>query len=801
MSGQKLQQGIIFGIVVILVCTSIMSGTSKDAPAQTQKNTISATPLIQPVQTTSVSLYVFGKTGPKKQQTMISSENASKLYAQFLELKAELAAHPFSEYTQQLKEEFIALLAQNNLIPASIPPSRYHTLLNPPWAQTLMKHYASTMRATSPVRSGIASALICDMSGEGTGLMFPFIMLPRPRLVTVWMGLDGSTTIGKFLTIGGFTATGQQFGTALGFWGIGFAVAYPEGNIYGFAGYALFVTVTADQIESYPPNKAPIITDTNPVDNEQNVPLTLSELSFTINDPEGDLMSYTVTTNPDIGSGSGNLKPGGTYTIPIHGLQDLTQYNWTIAVSDTQHTTLQTFRFTTQAVAPIVSNPIPADGERHVPTDLQQLSFTLKDFQGDAMDYTVETSPFIGSGSGSNVHNGTYFVVVSGLQNLTVYQWFVNATDSVHWTRKTFTFQTWFPTHFDPFENGWHYRKQITIDHANIPDDLTNFPVFVSTVDSDLKVKAQVDGDDILFMNDTGFASLLNYEIEQYDGATGTLVAWVNIPQLSSQEDTAFYMYYGNPNIISLQDPGKTWNSNYQAVWHLNNNPSSTIVDSTVHSNNGTSYGGMTTSDLIEGITGKCLDFDGIDDYISVPDSSSLKPIDVTLAAWFRPEEQNPPEGDFIVKHCYDYWDNADGETYGFYLKSNHAMTGVFEKNTHEQYESLGNYPITTNTWYYLTLTFEESTGIGNFYVNGILEGTKNCDSTVLWYNDPWDFIMGGCRMGTGGSQSVNTFFNCALDEVQILNTPLGSAWVATEYANQNNPIGFYTIGPEVPGP
>ena len=187
-------------------------------------------------------------------------------------------------------------------------------------------------------------------------------MLPRPRFVTVWEGLDGTTTVGKFLTIGGFTATGQQFGTALGFWGIGFAVAYPDGNIYGFAGYALFVTVTADHIESSPPNQAPIITGTNPFDNEQNVPVSLSELSFSISDPEGDPMSYTVTTSPDIGSGSGNQKPSGTYTIPVHGLQDFTQYSWTIAVSDAQHTTEQTYRFTTQATAPVISNPAPADG-------------------------------------------------------------------------------------------------------------------------------------------------------------------------------------------------------------------------------------------------------------------------------------------------------------------------------------------------------------------------------------------------------------------------------------------------------
>ncbi|MBE3141561.1 MAG: hypothetical protein IMZ53_13380, partial [Thermoplasmata archaeon] len=39
------------------------------------------------------------------------------------------------------------------------------------------------------------------------------------------------------------------------------------------------------------------------------------------------------------------------------------------------------------------------------------------------------------------------------------------------------------------------------------------------------------------------------------------------------------------------------------------------------------------------------------------------------------------------------------------------------------------------------------------------------------------------------------------LDEIRIANIPLSAAWIATEYANQNNPSGFLSFGPEVPGP
>jgi len=728
-----------------------------------------------------MTCYIGGRGGMRHISVLIPVDIATQCSRVFHELKENITSHPFSEQTQQLKEEFVALLVHNNLIPASIPPSRYNTLLNPPWVEALMQHrFHTTTRVSSPVRSGIASAVMCDLSGEGTGLMFPFIMLPRPRLVMVWMGLDGDMAVGKFLTIGGFIASGQQFGTALGFWGIGFAVAYPEGNIYGFAGYALFVTVTADQIDSYPPNQAPVITGTDPVNNELNVPLTLPELSFTISDPEGDLMSYTVTTSPDIGSGSGNLKPSGTYTVPIHGLQDLTQYSWTIAVSDTQHTTQQTFTFTTQAVAPIVSNPIPADGEHHVPTDLQQLKFTLKDYQGDTMNYTVETSPFIGSGSGTNVHDGTFSVLVSGLQNLTTYHWYVNATDGSHWTHKTFGFQTWFPAHFDPFQNGWHYRKQITIDHTSIPEDLTDFPVLVSTVDSDLKVKAQADGDDIIFMDNTGYATLLNYEIEKYDGSSGTLIAWVNITQISSVDDTIFYMYYGNPTTFSLQNPGKTWDSNYVGVWHFGEQAGQTVADSTTNTITGTASGGAV---ITTGVIGNARNFDGSSGSVNLGSSPLLGGMSAyTIEAWVNPSSIS---GETRI---YDRGQSGNPNRVLFFQDTGKLR---FQTNNNDNVEKAG--VLSVGTWYDVVGTFIGSGGEIALYANGVKVASTTSTQAGPTGGNIQTYI-GATALSSGRK------WHGTIDEVRFSKIARSAGWISTEYQNQNDPADFLFIGPEQPG-
>ena len=236
----------------------------------------------------------------------------------------------------------------------------------------------------------------------------------------------------------------------------------------------------------------------------------------------------------------------------------------------------QTLWFKTEPIEPIVKNPSPADGEREVPLNLSSLHFTLKDFQGDAMSYTVESSPDIGSGNGTNVHNGTYTIPVNGLTYGTTYQWYVNVTDGAHETHKMFSFTTGYPALFNPFDYGFQYRKQITIDHTKVADDLTNFTILLSTIDDDLHQKAQDDGGDILFMNDVGVASKFYHEVENYDPSTGELIAWIKIPFLSSTNDTIFYMYLRKPHLrrypVSSKNLGFELQCSlaYERRYHLN---------------------------------------------------------------------------------------------------------------------------------------------------------------------------------------------------------------------------------------
>jgi len=70
------------------------------------------------------------------------------------------------------------------------------------------------------------------------------------------------------------------------------------------------------------------------------------------------------------------------------------------------------------------------------------LSIAIADFHGDTFNWTIETSPNVGSSSGNGQTNGSKTCSVSGLAYSTTYYWFVNATDGKLWTNRSYSFTT-----------------------------------------------------------------------------------------------------------------------------------------------------------------------------------------------------------------------------------------------------------------------------------------------------------------------------------------------------------------------
>ncbi|MFL5306377.1 MAG: C25 family cysteine peptidase, partial [Polyangia bacterium] len=188
------------------------------------------------------------------------------------------------------------------------------------------------------------------------------------------------------------------------------------------------------------------------------------------------------------------------------------------------------------------------------------------------------------------------------------------------------------------------YYKTITVDRTKVgtaasPTTLTNYPVLISVTDTSLKTVANggrvrnTNGYDIIFRGlDTTtcggpIACTFAHEIEKYDGTTGQLIAWVNVPALKAQTNSAnttFNILFGNAAITtSTALPTSTWDSNFTAVWHLNQDPTGTapqMTDATSNANSGTATSVTTATGLI----GSGVTTDGSTSYIAANSGTSL---------------------------------------------------------------------------------------------------------------------------------------------------------------------------------
>ncbi len=739
-----------------------------------------------------ITSYTYGlPVNHISKEISIPKKDAELLFDKVKELQLEIAADPSSDKTQQVQNELLILADQHNLLPEGTTLEMLQEQIPP---NTPSSNNPITAQPVTPINR--ASKFFCNFASAGSGSALPVIMFPRlipiictpiPRVFMRWSAYEGVTTCGGMLSRTGFIAYGQQQGFALGFWGIGFSIFLPPFMQYALFGYALFASVNAENFELWPPNYPPEISAISPIDGAENVPISTSELRFNIRDFNQDKMNYSVTTDPPIGYGTGENKPDGTYAIPISGLEGTEDYTWHVQVSDGENTVDATFTFSTEPVAPIISNPTPDDNSKYISVNLTELSFKLKDLQGDLMDYTVETSPDIGSASGSAVNDGKYTVPINNLDYTTDYTWYVNVTDGAHEKHKTYSFQTEPKMIFDPFSEGWQYRKQLTINHTKVSDDLVNFPVVLSFTDSDLQEEAQTDGDDILFMDDDGVANRLFHEIESYDESTGKLVTWVKVNTLHSTQGTNFYMYYGNPTSPPQEHPEVVWDSGYEAVWHMNDHTTSTIKDSTANGHIGHKKEVNSPMEITQGKIGPAQDFESsnmenIIIYDGIYECAANE--DLTLEYWIKMETL---QGKGL---------SCDNDDWGYYQMSTHNQQHSFVMNLFSMHPYKTVYPESTTTaqtdiWYYLVGTLDRSKVSASIYVNGIEEGRLSASG--LNELDGFHHL----RIGSSYHNVEDVYTDGIIDEIRISNTARNPQWVQTCYHNQNNPKSFWIIGPE----
>jgi len=331
----------------------------------------------------------------------------------------------------------------------------------------------------------------------------------------------------------------------------------------------------------------------------------------------------------------------------------------------------------------------------------------------------------------------------------------------------------------DWWNPNWTFRKQITINHTKVNASLESFPVLIDITDIDLKNKAQPDGDDIVFVGESN--TTLNHEIEYYDSTSGHLIAWVKLPSISSDTDTIFHMYYGNPNATNQQNPTGVWDSSFVMTQHFEE-ASGTRLDSTSNGNNATPYGAVGKN--LAGKIGPADSFNS-NGYLRVP-QVFLPTSAITVELWLKPYSYSTTTW---TKHINTGPTTTRGICGGQTSLSQDKWSLTLTWDSGSKSFSTGGQPSGYN-WIHLAITWNSTSA--SAYYNGIKIKEGAISGTPDWINKP---------LYLGSNYLEGELFNGTIDEARISNVSRSEAWIKTCYNNQQNPSTFYTLGEEKTNP
>jgi hypothetical protein len=216
--------------------------------------------------------------------------------------------------------------------------------------------------------------------------------------------------------------------------------------------------------------------------------------------------------------------------------------------------------------------------------------------------------------------------------------------------------------------------------------------------------------------------------------------------------------------------------SSMVSYWKLNNNAD----DETANNNDGSVNGATPTTTCKLG-TGNCAyDFDGVDDYVTIPADSSLDLATQSIEMWVKPAI-NYSDGDceisLIGRFNSTYAEGWKALYLGFLGDEESACEfGLITATDDTDYWLLVNNSLNAGNWYHVVGTFDNSANEMKLYVNGALEGSAEYHAPN---NGDIDYAVGALQ----ANDTVGDFFNGTIDNVIIYNKALTATEVNESYA------------------
>lgn len=326
------------------------------------------------------------------------------------------------------------------------------------------------------------------------------------------------------------------------------------------------------------------------------------------------------------------------------------------------------------------------------------------------------------------------------------------------------------------------YRRLLSVDFTKCGTSTKqNFPVLVNISDATLKTVANgghvqnSSGFDITFWQNPDQSSPLFWEMDFYDGTNGVVWAWVLIPNLSSTQNTNFYMFYGDSTISSFQSTATTVWAAYGGVWHMSADGSTVrLTDSTINNTTATNHGSTAGAGKIAGAGAFAS---ASSQYVQLAAANSLTASPATFSCWVNTSTAVGTQILVGFPHIYTLYLNGPSSNMQGQDSNSTLFGGSIKSGT-----------VTDGAWHYIVAQYDNSSLIG--YLDGAKGNTLGA---------PHPGAAGGSAISSWFSNNFGggNFLNGSLDEIRFYPGVLTADWILTEYNNQNSPGTFMAVGAE----
>jgi hypothetical protein len=197
-----------------------------------------------------------------------------------------------------------------------------------------------------------------------------------------------------------------------------------------------------------------------------------------------------------------------------------------------------------------------------------------------------------------------------------------------------------------------------------------------------------------------------------------------------------------------------------------------TWSDLSGNGNNGTLTNGPTFNSANQG----SIVFDGTNDYITTPDSTSLRPTSFSIDTWFKPTSFGV-YNNIVAKPVNGPAWSSPYLSYMVRISANGTLLEC-STSTGGTYRALNvSYTFLVNTIYNISFTFDSSTGAAITYLNGsILSSTTHTAGAISYASAP---VLIGANYG---GIPVGEFFAGNIYNVQIYNKILSQIEITQNY-------------------